>query len=94
MVFLAFLCFSKAFHGLSYFFAMVFSDFRRWRLRRLALLCGNFEAAASLLVHRARTDLKNWRGKTALDLAEEQLGHVVYPVIESLKRLYQMTLTT
>lgn len=37
----------------------------------LAIICGNFEAAATLLAERARTDLRNFRGKTALDLAHE-----------------------
>lgn len=39
----------------------------------LAILCGNFEAAAMLLVEGARTDIRNDRGKTAVDLASELL---------------------
>ncbi|CAK9008699.1 unnamed protein product [Durusdinium trenchii] len=37
----------------------------------LAMLCGNYEVASSLLVEGALTDRTNARGKTALDLAEE-----------------------
>lgn len=39
----------------------------------LAILCGNFEAAAMLLVEGARTNIRNDRGKTAVDLASELL---------------------
>lgn len=39
----------------------------------LAILCGNFEAAAMLLVEGARTNIRNDRGKSAVDLASELL---------------------
>ncbi|CAK9079345.1 Transient receptor potential channel pyrexia [Durusdinium trenchii] len=37
----------------------------------IAILCGNFEAASSLLVEGANVNLRNARGKTAKDLANE-----------------------
>ncbi|CAE7815365.1 ANKHD1 [Symbiodinium sp. CCMP2456] len=37
----------------------------------IAIICGNYEAAAALLVRGARLDLRNSRNKTAADLARE-----------------------
>ena len=38
---------------------------------KIAIICGNYEAAAALLVRGARLDWRNSRNKTAADLARE-----------------------